>query len=163
MPRPRFLILLATIAFSGCTMIPKYERPVAPGAGSYPRGTETNAPSAADTAWRDFAADERLQKLIELGLVNNRDLRVAMLNVEQSRAQYRITRSSLFPGIDAGGGASRVAQRIAPGNAGYWLGERRRGPGQVQRGRRTTTGGGARAADPPPPVAPLPTAAVARA
>ena len=108
MHRSPFIILLATIAFSGCTMIPKYERPVAPLAGSYPGGTETNAPSAADTAWRDFAADERLQKLIELALVNNRDLRVAMLNVEQSRAQYRITQASSFPSVNGGGGFTRA-------------------------------------------------------
>lgn len=110
MPRSPFLILLATIAFSGCTMIPKYERPVAPVAGSYPGGTETNAPSA-DTTWRDFAADERLQKLIELALVNNRDLRVAMLNVEQSRAQYRITRAASFPTVYGGGSFTRAHTR----------------------------------------------------
>ena len=107
MPRSPFLILLAAIALSGCTMIPQYERPVALVAGSYLGGAETNAPSAADTAWRDFVADERLQKMIELALVNNRDLRVAILNVERSRAQYRITRASSFPGIDAGGGYTR--------------------------------------------------------
>jgi multidrug efflux system outer membrane protein len=88
-------------------MIPKYERPAAPVAGIYPGTTQTNTPGA-DIAWRDFAADERLQKLIELALVNNRDLRVAMLNVEQSRAQYRITRASSFPSVNGGGSFTRA-------------------------------------------------------
>ena len=107
MRKSHFILFATALALSGCTMIPKYERPAAPIAAQYSSSTETNAPSSANTAWRDFAADERLQKLIELALVNNRDLRVAMLNVEQSRAQYRITRSSSFPGIDAGGGYTR--------------------------------------------------------
>lgn len=108
MPRSPFIILLATMALSGCTMIPQYERPIAQVAGSYPGTTETNAPAAADIAWRNFADDERLQKLIELALVNNRDLRVAMLNVEQSRAQYRITRAASFPTVDGGGSFTRA-------------------------------------------------------
>jgi multidrug efflux system outer membrane protein len=90
------------MALSGCTMIPKYTRPAIPVAERFPEAPETNGESAAsDTGWRDFFADERLKKLIEVALVNNRDLRVAVLNVEQSRAQYRITRSASFPTIDA--------------------------------------------------------------
>ncbi len=46
--------------------------------------------------------------MIELALANNRDLRVAMLNVEQSRAQYRITRSASFPTVDGGGSYTRA-------------------------------------------------------
>ena len=102
-----FILFATALALSGCTMIPKYERPVAPIAAQYSGSTETNATAAAEVSWRDFIADERLQKLIELSLVNNRDLRVAMLNVEQSRAQYRITRASSLLGIDAGGGYTR--------------------------------------------------------
>ena len=90
------------MALSGCTMIPKYTRPAMPVAERFPEAPETRGESAAsDTGWRDFFADERLKKLIEVALVNNRDLRVAVLNVEQSRAQYRITRSASFPTIDA--------------------------------------------------------------
>ncbi len=102
-----FILFATALALSGCTMIPKYERPVAPIAAQYSSSTETNVPAAAEISWRDFIVDERLRQLVELALVNNRDLRVAMLNVEQSRAQYRITRSSSFPGIDAGGGYTR--------------------------------------------------------
>ena len=65
----------------------------------------TNA--AADIGWREFFRDARLQKLIDLALTNNRDLRVAVLNVEQSRAQYRIQRSDLLPTISAGASGTR--------------------------------------------------------
>lgn len=100
-------LLSGVLALSGCTMIPKYERPATPVSGTYPGVNATNKTHAADIAWQDFIAEERLRKLVELALANNRDLQVAVLNVEQSRAQYRITRSSAFPGIDAGGTYTR--------------------------------------------------------
>ncbi|MDR0901927.1 MAG: efflux transporter outer membrane subunit, partial [Opitutaceae bacterium] len=72
--------------------------------------TAAGAPSsisAADIGWRDFFGDERLRRVIALGLENNRDLRVAALRVEQVRAQYQIERSSLFPGVGASGSGTR--------------------------------------------------------
>ena len=101
-------LLAVVLALSGCTMIPKYERPAMPVAAQYPEATEAKAgPAASDIAWQNFFAEERLKKLIELALANNRDLRVAMLNVEQSRAQYRITRSTSFPSVNGGGSFTR--------------------------------------------------------
>jgi len=84
-------------------MIPKYERPVAPVAAQYPGGKATNASAAAVMSWTNFVADERLKQLIGLALTNNCDFQVALLNVEQSRAQYRITRSASFPTVNASG------------------------------------------------------------
>jgi len=71
--------------------------------------TETAKPAQkplAEIPWRDFIVDEQLRKLIALALENNRDLRVAALNIERSRALYQIQRSDLFPKIDASAGAS---------------------------------------------------------
>ena len=96
-----FIVLAAALAFFGCTMIPSYERPSAPVAARYPSAAAVSAgPPAADIAWRNVFSDERLIRLIELSLTNNLDLRTAMLNVQQSRAQYRITRSASFPTVD---------------------------------------------------------------
>lgn len=113
------LIAIACAVFAaGCTFEPKYERPAAPVAGTFPAsgvyatqpatnsGDTANGRAAADIGWRDFFADPRLQQLIELALANNRDLRVAVLNVDAARAQYRITRAQLFPAIDARAGKS---------------------------------------------------------
>ncbi|KVM50643.1 multidrug transporter, partial [Burkholderia ubonensis] len=49
----------------------------------------------------------RLQRLIEIALNNNRDLRVAVLNIAAARAQYQITRADLFPKLDAVGTGDR--------------------------------------------------------
>jgi multidrug efflux system outer membrane protein len=101
-------ILVVVLALSGCTMIPKYERPAAPVAAQFPGVTESQKETvASDIAWQNFFAEERLKKLIELALANNRDLRVAVLKVEQSRAQYRVTRSSSFPSVNGSGSFAR--------------------------------------------------------
>ena len=65
----------------------------------------------ADIPWQEFFVDPQLRKLIALALENNRDLRVAALNIERSRAQYQIQRSDLFPKVDAN--AAGNFQRIA--------------------------------------------------
>jgi len=103
---------LAGVTLAGCTLAPKYERPAAPVAQTWPEnagpGNSGNATNAvADIAWRDFFQDPRLQQIIGLALTNNRDLRVAVLNVEVSRAQYRIRRADLLPQVDAAGSFTR--------------------------------------------------------
>ena len=112
--------LSAVLVTAGCSMIPSFKRPAAPVAEHYPgTTTTTNAgPAAADIAWQEFFADERLKTLIGLALVNNRDLRVAVLNVEQSRAQYRITRSASFPTVN--GGASYARSYMSGTTADQW-------------------------------------------
>ena len=102
------------LCLSGCsTMAPKYSQPAMPVPAAWPSGpayqTETAKPAQkplAEIPWRDFFVDEQLRKLIALALENNRDLRVAALNIERSRALYQIQRSDLFPKIDASAGAS---------------------------------------------------------
>jgi outer membrane protein, multidrug efflux system len=107
---------------AGCTLIPAYQRPIAPVASQYPSAASPTAVPpvvpAAGLSWRVVFSDERLQALIDLALVNNRDLRVATLNVEQSRAQYRLTRASLLPAIE--GNTSYSAQRAAGLTAQQW-------------------------------------------
>ncbi|KWI51274.1 multidrug transporter, partial [Burkholderia ubonensis] len=66
-----------------------------------------NGQAATDIGWREFFVDPRLQRLIEIALNNNRDLRVAVLNIAAARAQYQITRADLFPTLDAVGTGNR--------------------------------------------------------
>lgn len=64
--------------------------------------------SIAGQGWKDFFTDPRLQQLIQLGLDNNRDLRVTALNVEKAQAQYRISRNKLIPEVDASADVTRA-------------------------------------------------------
>jgi len=96
------LILLASTAVGACTMAPKYERPTLPVAQTWstPSAEPTGSVSAADLDWRQVLVDPRLQGVVDLALKQNRDLRVAVLNIEKARAQYGIQRSALFPAIN---------------------------------------------------------------
>jgi outer membrane protein, multidrug efflux system len=105
----------ALTLLSGCSMIPTYERPAAPVAASFPvYGNPAPAPTAADAtpasavAWQDFFADAKLRRLIALSLDNNRDLRVAVLNIEQARAQYQIRRADQLPTVNGVLSGSRL-------------------------------------------------------
>jgi multidrug efflux system outer membrane protein len=97
--------LLLALSLIGCTLAPRYERPALPVPDRFPGGGGSLA--AADQGWRTMFGDPRLQAVIALALANNRDLRVAALNVEVARAQYRIQRAGLFPSVDARASWSR--------------------------------------------------------
>ncbi len=113
---------LALLYLAGCaTMAPKYAQPAAPVPQAWPSGpaykgaTGAATKPVADIPWQEFFVDPQLRKLIALALENNRDLRVAVLNIERSRAQYQIQRSDLFPKIDAnaGGDFQRLPQDLS--------------------------------------------------
>lgn len=114
------------ICLSGCTMAPKYTRPEAPVPSAWPRGPAykeaagaSPAKAVADVPWQEFFVDANLRKLITLALENNRDLRVAVLNIQKSRAQYQIKRADLFPKVDAEGSATY--QRLAEDFSGLGI------------------------------------------
>jgi multidrug efflux system outer membrane protein len=102
------------LLLGGCTMAPKYERPAAPVPNQWPTGAAYEemkgaaaAPAMQELPWQKFFTDERLQKIIATALKNNRDLRLAVLNVEKSRALYGIQRAELFPTVNAVGTGSK--------------------------------------------------------
>ncbi len=121
-------LLMAATALGGCTLTPPYERPLAPVAQAWPAGTASataeSGPLASSLAWREVFVDPRLQGLIDLALVQNRDLRVAVGNIQRARAQYRVQRAELIPGValSASQARSRTPQDVAgfsaPGSAG---------------------------------------------
>jgi len=126
---------LALLLAGGCSLIPAQPStdPTVPNA--WPQGpaylsAATPAPAAADPlrdadaiGWREVFTDPRLQRVIETALTNNRDLRIAVLNVALAEAQYRVQSGELFPQVGATGSldASRtplsVASSTAPTNA----------------------------------------------
>ena len=103
----------------GCTLAPKYTKPEAPIPADWPTGPaygDRAAPASSSREalddWRAFFVNEQMRKVIALALANNRDLRVAALNVERAQALYRIQRAALFPQIYAG--AAGVKERLPP-------------------------------------------------
>lgn len=95
-------------------MAPKYNRPIAPIPDHWPSGDAyskdkltPSVPDVTQLKWHEFFTDPKLQKIIEIALYNNRDLRLAALNVERARALYGIERSKLLPVISAQAGLAK--------------------------------------------------------
>ncbi|MCE4540384.1 efflux transporter outer membrane subunit [Pelomonas sp. P7] len=109
-------LLTVSLALAGCmSLAPAHERPAAPVATDWhaPAAGSTDAKAAADLGWREFITDARLREVIELALTQNRDLRVALLNVQRAQAQYGVQRSEQLPNVSASGG--QTAQRAPAG------------------------------------------------
>ena len=108
-------VVLAMLALSGCAnLAPDFMRPAAPIPESWPetgRAAVGDGRTLAEIGWQDFFTDARLKQLVELSLQNNRDLRVAALNIDKARAQYRIADANRYPAINASGG--QPAQQTA--------------------------------------------------
>ena len=109
------LVMLLT-SLTACSFIPNYHRPALPVTDVYPNGPasapisgRTEPLAAADLGWRAFFTDPVTAQLIALSLANNRDLRVAALNIEVAQAQYGVDRASLFPAVDGTAGLERSA------------------------------------------------------
>jgi multidrug efflux system outer membrane protein len=114
---------------TACTMAPDYKRPDSPVGSAWPGGAaylyaenaeDETTPQASKIFWQDFIADPNMKEVIATALVNNRDLRIAALNMEMARALYGIERVSLVPSLNAAGGLykERVPESLSStGNA----------------------------------------------
>jgi len=106
------MLVVASLALSGCSFAPRYERPDLPVDAVWPESAHISdeerdtADAAANRAWRTFFKDPAFVALIDTALANNRDLRAALLNIEKVRAQFWIQRANQLPTINASGVAS---------------------------------------------------------
>ncbi|WP_343582897.1 efflux transporter outer membrane subunit [Herbaspirillum sp.] len=110
------IVLALAGALAGCAnLAPDYRQPAAPVPSSWAQQVDGKNIVAAGQAqdaqadsigWKQFFLDTRLQQVIDAALANNRDLRVAALNVEKARAQYRITDADRYPAISATGSST---------------------------------------------------------
>jgi len=108
-------VLWLTVAVAGCTVGPDYRRPAVEVPSAW-RITNEEAAHISDVAWWDRFNDPVLSHLVRTALENNKDLAIAVANVDLAFAQYGITRSALFPELDAGASAqrNRVSENTAP-------------------------------------------------
>ncbi len=130
--------LIAALCLAGCSFVPTYERPTAPVAAGFSAPTDNaaalaTAPAAeraastplrqaADIGWQDFFQDPRLKRLIDLALHNNRDLRVAVLNIDQTRAKLQVARADELPTVGVGIAGSRGPQPSGAVTSSYTAG-----------------------------------------
>lgn len=108
---------MLSVVLSGCTLAPQYSSPALPVPNHY-RGTHANEPSGAQASnigWKSYFTNPDMQHLITTALSNNRDLRISMLNVQKTAANFRIQDSRLLPELD--GNLSSLGQRIPANTA----------------------------------------------
>ena len=110
----KVFITLVVLSLTACSMAPTYTRPTPPVPAEWPSGeaykdnkAATEASRATESNWQEYFTDGRLQKVIAMALGNNRDLRIAALNVERARVVYGIQRAELFPTVNAVGVMNR--------------------------------------------------------
>jgi multidrug efflux system outer membrane protein len=103
-----FAAILASIWAStvmiGCMVGPNYHRPAVPTPAVYrdlSDNPQAQAASFADLRWWQVFQDPQLQELIRTALKENYDLQLATERISAARAQVTITRSSLFPQVQA--------------------------------------------------------------
>ncbi len=102
--KPQKFALLCALVCAGCTVGPNYKRPAVPVPASFRAPAPlppSQGASLADLKWFAVFKDEKLQDLIRTALVQNYDLRDAVLRVEEARANLGITRSNQFPMLQA--------------------------------------------------------------
>jgi multidrug efflux system outer membrane protein len=121
----RVAAALALLATACVSLEPHYVRPDAaiprswPVGDAYLRQSEATLPAVT---YRDIFRDPRLQTLIGLALVNNRDLMVAAANIAAARSQYRIQRAQQLPQLDAGAGVTATGDKDNKVSADYQAG-----------------------------------------
>lgn len=121
--------LAASTFLAGCSLMPTYERPIAPVASQWPASAAVSAPgdttgvqSIPALAWQDYFTDPTLRQLIDTALANNRDLRVSVLNTQQARAQLGIRQADQFPTLNAAAVGSRTPKSDGGINSAYSAG-----------------------------------------
>lgn len=114
--RSSALPISLALLLTGCSLAPAHVRPEPPVSAEYPSefgaGPVGDTP-ATSTTWQELFADERLELLIGTALDNNRDMAIAVAQIEEARGFYRIQGAERFPTV----GVSADAARIHSGTA----------------------------------------------
>ena len=119
-------LVIAGSLTAGCSLDPAYQRPAPPTPAAFPQGPgyakAVEAPVAASSLdWKSVFADPDLQAVIQQALEQNRDLRVAVANIQTANAQVATQRSALFPTVNANAGElyQQAPNTFIPGGGSF--------------------------------------------
>ena len=102
----RIAAFATVLILSACAMGPDYEKPEVPVPDTFQEPTIPGA-SIANLKWWELFQDEELTHLIEMALINNKEMAIAMARIEEARATLGFVRADQFPNLDGTAGASR--------------------------------------------------------
>lgn len=108
----KFALLLLPIIISGCISLdPEYNRPTESVPQTLPSGGSVypvlNNSAEYNISWNNYIQNEKLKNVIAISLNNNKDLKIALANIEAARAQYGITQSATLPTLNGGLSANK--------------------------------------------------------
>ena len=113
------VILILALLPVGCLVGPKYKKPEDPNATGYRNGTANadTLASVVNVKWFDLFNDEVLKGLINQGLANNYDMKIAMARIERTRAELGYTKADLLPAVGYGATVNSNEKSFTPSNA----------------------------------------------
>ncbi len=113
--------LLVFVMLAGCKVGPSYKRPETNTSGTYRFSVNTDTNTIANTEWVALFRDPALQNLVNLGLQNNYDLKIAYERINEARASFRAAKGSLYPQLNVEGNATFYKQ-VAAGEGHTYTG-----------------------------------------
>ena len=112
------LLLILLLGLYGCTVGPDYVKPEVDTPETWRYEVE-NAADIVNTRWWMQFNDPVLDRLIQIALENNKDVRIAAARVEEFTARVSIARSGLYPQLGYNAGARRFSNsEDSPGTPG---------------------------------------------
>ncbi|MEQ2975914.1 TolC family protein [Butyricimonas faecihominis] len=93
------IIILTAFLFTGCGVYKRYSRPEMNTSGLYGSAETADTTTIASLSWKELFADPLLQSLIEEGLQNNTDLKIARLRVEEAEASLFAAKLAYLPSL----------------------------------------------------------------
>src|SRR5438046_8663412 len=101
-------MVVATAVLAGCAIGPHYKRPSVAEPQTFRGQATAEAASLADAPWWEVFQDPILKELIQEALRNNYDVQIAAARVREARANFRVSRSDLYPSLDYHAGVARA-------------------------------------------------------
>ena len=105
----RLFTLICFCVLSGCVLGPNYHRPYIDIPETY-RYEIDASDTALNIAWWEQFQDPILTQLIEEGLANNKDIKIAAANIENAAGIFLQVRAPFFPQIGYTGTYTRLRQ-----------------------------------------------------
>ncbi|GAB4014642.1 efflux transporter outer membrane subunit [Spirosoma koreense] len=89
--------LLLGLLLASCSVTKPFEQPALPGNSLYRGAKTTDSTTLASLPWRQMFPDTVLQRLIEQGLRNNLDVKIAVARMQAAQADLQQSKLAFFP------------------------------------------------------------------
>lgn len=116
----KIIVVIAVLSVLpvSCLVGPKYHKPEEQSAQNFhqgPANVDTLA-SVVNVKWFDLFNDDVLKGLINKGLENNYDMKIAMARIDRTRAELGYTKADLLPAIGYSGTVNSNEKSFMPSN-----------------------------------------------